>query len=85
MCGRFASYKHHEKLNKIFDLKNKAENQFKSYNVTPGQNINIILNKCINRESVIKQKNFFLQLSILENQIIPNIKMKSTIIVTLSV
>ena len=44
MCGRFASYKHHEKLNKIFDLKNKAENQFKSYNVTPGQNINIILN-----------------------------------------
>ena len=22
MCGRFASYKHHEKLNKIFDLKN---------------------------------------------------------------
>ena len=44
MCGRFASYKHHEKLNKIFDLKNKAEKQFKSYNVTPGQNINIILN-----------------------------------------
>ena len=44
MCGRFASYKHHEKLNKIFDLKNKIENKLNSYNVTPGQNINIILN-----------------------------------------
>ena len=44
MCGRFATFKHHEKLNKIFDLKNKVENKFKSYNVTPGQNINIIIN-----------------------------------------
>ena len=44
MCGRFAIYKHHEKINKIFDLKNKAENKFKSYNVTPGQNVNIIIN-----------------------------------------
>ncbi len=44
MCGRFASYKHHEKLNKIFDLKNKPDNYSKSYNVKPGQNINIILN-----------------------------------------
>ena len=44
MCGRFASYKHHEKLNKIFDLKNKIENKLNSYNITPGQNINIILN-----------------------------------------
>ena len=44
MCGRFAIFKHHEKLNKIFDLKNKVENKFKSYNVTPGQNINIIIN-----------------------------------------
>ena len=44
MCGRFASYKHHGKLNKIFDLKNKIENKLNSYNVTPGQNINIILN-----------------------------------------
>ncbi len=44
MCGRFATFKHHEKLHKIFDLKNKVENKFKSYNVTPGQNINIIIN-----------------------------------------
>ena len=44
MCGRFASYKHHEKLNKIFDLKNKIENKLNSYYVSPGQNINIIIN-----------------------------------------
>mgnify|MGYP006189474301 CR=1 FL=1 len=42
MCGRFASFKNHEKLKNIFDLKNKSEKIHPSFNVSPGQNINII-------------------------------------------
>ena len=44
MCGRFASYKNQEKLKSIFDLKNKKEKFFSSYNICPGQNISVIFN-----------------------------------------
>ena len=42
MCGRFASYKNHEKLKNIFDLKNKNDKIFSSYNISPRQNLSAI-------------------------------------------
>ena len=44
MCGRFASFKNQEKLKNIFDLKNKKDKIFSSYNISPGQNISVIFN-----------------------------------------
>ena len=43
MCGRFASYKNLNKLKNIFDVINSDFNITKSYNVSPGQDVNIIL------------------------------------------
>ena len=78
MCGRFASYKHHEKLNKIFDLKNKIENKLNSYNVTPGQNINIILN--YNYYNYILESNWgysFVNKTTNQNQIVINSRIET--------
>ena len=44
MCGRFASYKNLNKLKNIFNITNSDFNITKSYNISPGQNVNIILN-----------------------------------------
>ena len=44
MCGRFASYKNLNKLKNIFDVINSDFNITQSYNVSPGQDVNIILN-----------------------------------------
>ena len=44
MCGRFASYKNLNKLNKIFNVINSDFNLTESYNISPGQDVNIILN-----------------------------------------
>ena len=44
MCGRFASYKNLNKLNKIFNVINSDFNLNESYNISPGQDVNIILN-----------------------------------------
>ena len=43
MCGRFASYKNLNKLKNIFDVINSDFNITQSYNVSPGQDVNIIL------------------------------------------
>ena len=43
MCGRFASYKNLNKLINIFNITNSDFNMSKSYNISPGQNVNIIL------------------------------------------
>jgi len=43
MCGRFASYKNLNKLKNIFNISNSDFNITKSYNISPGQNVNIIL------------------------------------------
>ena len=43
MCGRFASYKNLNKLKKIFNISNSDFNITQSYNISPGQNVNIIL------------------------------------------
>ena len=43
MCGRFASYKNLNKLKNIFNITNSDFNITKSYNISPGQNVNIIL------------------------------------------
>ena len=43
MCGRFASYKNLNKLKKIFNVINSDFNLTQSYNVSPGQDVNIIL------------------------------------------
>ena len=43
MCGRFASYKNLNKLKKIFNITNSDFNITQSYNISPGQNVNIIL------------------------------------------
>jgi len=44
MCGRFASYKNLNKLKKIFNVINSDFNLTQSYNISPGQDVNIILN-----------------------------------------
>ena len=43
MCGRFASYKNLNKLKNIFNISNSDFNLSKSYNISPGQDVNIIL------------------------------------------
>ena len=43
MCGRFASYKNLNKLKNIFNITNSDYNITQSYNISPGQNVNIIL------------------------------------------
>ena len=43
MCGRFASYKNLNKLKNIFGVINSDFNLTQSYNISPGQNVNIIL------------------------------------------
>ena len=43
MCGRFASYKNLNKLKNIFNVINSDFNITQSYNVSPGQDVNIIL------------------------------------------
>ena len=43
MCGRFASYKNLNKLKNIFNIINSDFNITQSYNISPGQNVNIIL------------------------------------------
>ena len=44
MCGRFASYKNLNKLKNIFNISNSDFNLSQSYNISPGQDVNIILN-----------------------------------------
>jgi len=44
MCGRFASYKNLNKLKNIFDLNKTNYNTVSSYNIAPGQDVNIVLN-----------------------------------------
>ena len=43
MCGRFASYKNLNKLKNIFNISNSDFNLSQSYNISPGQDVNIIL------------------------------------------
>ena len=43
MGGRFASYKNLNKLKNIFNITNSDFNITQSYNISPGQNVNIIL------------------------------------------
>jgi len=44
MCGRFATYKNVKRLNKIFELNNKNLNIPPSYNISPGNEVNILIN-----------------------------------------
>ena len=44
MCGRFASYKNLNKLKNIFDLNKTNYNTVSSYNIAPGEDVNIVLN-----------------------------------------
>ena len=43
MCGRFVSYKNLNKIKNIFNVSNSDFNITKSYNISPGQDVNIIL------------------------------------------
>ncbi len=43
MCGRFASYKYFNKLKNIFNITNSDFKNTQSFNISPGQNVNIIL------------------------------------------
>ena len=43
MCGRFTSYKNLNKLKNIFNITNSDFNITQSYNISPGQNVKIIL------------------------------------------
>ena len=43
MCGRFTSYKNLNKLKSIFNITNSDFNISQSYNISPGQNVNIIM------------------------------------------
>ena len=44
MCGRFASYKNLNKLKNIFNICNSDFKTTQSYNISPGQDVNIVLN-----------------------------------------
>jgi len=44
MCGRFASYKNLNKLKNIFNIYNSDFSTTQSYNISPGQDVNIVLN-----------------------------------------
>ncbi len=44
MCGRFASYKNLNKLKNIFNICNSDFITTQSYNISPGQDVNIVLN-----------------------------------------
>ena len=44
MCGRFASYKNLNKLKNIFNICNSDFDTTLSYNISPGQDVNIVLN-----------------------------------------
>ena len=44
MCGRFASYKNLNKLKNIFNIRNSDFSTTQSYNISPGQDVNIVLN-----------------------------------------
>ena len=44
MCGRFASYKNLNRLKNIFNICNSDFSITKSYNISPGQDVNIVLN-----------------------------------------
>ena len=44
MCGRFASYKNLNKLKNIFNICNTDFSTTQSYNISPGQDVNIVLN-----------------------------------------
>ena len=44
MCGRFASYKNLNKLKNIFNICNSDFSTTLSYNISPGQDVNIVLN-----------------------------------------
>ena len=52
MCGRFASYKNLNKLKDIFKFYNSDFKISPSYNISPGQDVNIIIN--------YKHENYFL-------------------------
>ena len=52
MCGRFASYKNLNKLKNIFNFNNSDFKISPSFNISPGQDVNIIIN--------YKHENFFL-------------------------
>jgi len=43
MCGRFASYKNLNKLKNIFNITNSDFKNTQSFNISPGQDVNIIL------------------------------------------
>ena len=43
MCGRFASYKNLNKLKNIFNICNSDFSTTQSYNISPGQDVNIVL------------------------------------------
>ena len=43
MCGRFVSYKNLNKIKNIFNVSNSDFNITQSYNISPGQDVNIIL------------------------------------------
>ena len=44
MCGRFASYKNLNKLKNIFNICNSDFSTTQCYNISPGQDVNIVLN-----------------------------------------
>ena len=52
MCGRFASYKNLNKLKNIFNFNNSDFKISPSFNISPGQDVNIIIN--------YKHENYFL-------------------------
>ena len=56
MCGRFASYKNFKNLKNIFSLNTKDTNILSSYNVSPGQQANIVLN--YNHENYLLPSNW---------------------------
>ena len=43
MCGRFASYKNLNKLKNIFNISNTDFINNESYNISPGENVNIVI------------------------------------------
>ena len=78
MCGRFASYKNLNKLKNIFNITNSDFNITQSYNISPGQNVNIILSYKL--ENYLLESNWgynFINSKTQSNQIVINSRIET--------
>ena len=78
MCGRFASYKNLNKLKNIFNIINSDFNLIQSYNISPGQDVNIILSYKFNNYILSSNWGYnFINSKTQNNQIVINSRIET--------